>query len=57
MLYIIELVTDVHVLISELFSSSIHICYVLMFGIASYMLYCYIYQYYIHKSCKYAGAL
>jgi hypothetical protein len=43
MLYIIELVTDVHVLISELFSSSIHICYVLMFGIASYMLYCYIY--------------
>jgi hypothetical protein len=57
LLYIIELVTDVHVLKSELSSSSIHICYVLMFGVAFYMLYCYIYQYYIHRSCKYAGAL
>jgi hypothetical protein len=54
MLYIIELVTDVHVLKSELSGSSIHICYVLMFGVVFYMLHCYIYQYYIHRSCKYA---
>ena len=45
LLYIIELVTDVHVLKFELTSSSIHICYVLMFGVALYMLYCYIYIY------------
>jgi hypothetical protein len=43
LLYIIELVIDVHVLKSELSSSSIHICYVLMFGVAFYMLHCYIY--------------
>jgi hypothetical protein len=41
LLHIIELVTDVHVLKSELSSSSIHICYVLMFGVAFYMLYCF----------------
>jgi hypothetical protein len=57
LVYIIKLVTDVDVLKSELSSSSIHVCYVLMLGIASYMLYCYIYQYYIHMSCKYSGAL